>query len=144
MWLSVAFPTYPKCRNNSHKCYHKNCPNGATHSMEINPDNAYVRCPSCGKSWPIKESSYYCTCDYVFSANEVCDEINAIVANAKLIANEIRRSASTWNRMEKLTNNEIEIKTEKTIKSSFGEKVWTVVKNFLPAIVEAVRKWLGI
>ncbi len=144
MWLSVAFPTCPSCRNNSHKCYHRDCSSGGKKPMEINPDTSYVRCPSCGESWHINKSNYYCTCNYVFSANEVSDEINAIVANAKLIANELKRNAETWQRMHSITNRDIEIKTKETIKSNFGEKVWDVLKSFLPTIVEAVKKWLGL
>lgn len=112
--------------------------------MEINPENSFVRCPSCGDNWHIKASNYYCSCNYIFSADDVKEEIDAIVINAKLIAKELQRSASTWNRIESYTNREIEIKAENTIKKSFGAKVWDALKGVLPTIVKAVRAWMGI
>ena len=72
--------------------------------MEINSDNSEVMCPSCGDHWPIWSSSYYCSCGYVFSATEVSVEVEAIVANAKLIANELRRSMETRNRISAITD----------------------------------------
>lgn len=144
MWLSVAFPTCPKCNNNSHKCYHRNCPNGAKKPMEIDPDTSFVHCPSCDSKWEIKDSNYFCSCGYTFTATEVSDEINAIIYNAKIIANELRRTAHTISRINTLTDREIEIKTENTIKKKFGEKVWHTIKTFLPTIIVAVKNWLGI
>lgn len=112
--------------------------------MEINPDTSFVRCPSCEKSWNIKESNYYCSCEYVFSAEDVSIEIDAIVANARLIAQEIRRSAETQRRIRVMTESDIGVEAEKTIKHTFGEKIWETLKGLLPAIVAAVRAWLGI
>jgi uncharacterized membrane protein len=112
--------------------------------MEINPDTKDVRCPSCGRQWYIADTTYYCTCDYIFSAKDVSIEIEAIVANARLIAQEIERAAASRSRIDALTNHAIEITAEKTIKKKFGEKIWTVVKSILPALVSVVRKWLHI
>lgn len=144
MWISVAFPTCPSCHNNSHTCFHRNCPNGAKEPMEIDPETSYVKCPSCNKSWHIKQSNYYCSCNYVFSAEDVSVEIDAIVANAKLIARELERNIASKNRIKELTDNAIETKTKNIIKTKFGEKVWTVLKNILPTIVAVVRTWLKI
>lgn len=144
MWLSVAFPTCPRCRSNSNKCYHKDCPSGGYDPMEINSDTSYVRCPSCNRSWHIKESSYYCTCNHVFSAYDVEVEVDAIVANARLIAQEIQRTAATRQRINAMTTRDIETKARETIKKSFGEKVWAALKDMLPAIVAAVKAWLGV
>lgn len=145
MWLSVAFPTCPSCRNNSNKCYHKTCPQGGKIPMEINPDTAHVRCPSCGKSWHIKESNYYCnTCNYRFSAEDVRIEIDAIVANAKLIAQEMKRIANTRERINTMTYHDIENIAKSTIKKTFGEKLWEIIKKSIPAIVETIKAWLGI
>lgn len=144
MWLSVAFPTCPKCRNNSNECFHRNCPQGAQKPMEINPDTAYVRCPSCEKEWPISSSNYFCTCNYVFSANDVSIEIDAIVANAKLIAAEMRREYATRCRIESLTEHDIASTTEATVKKKFGEKIWMFLKRSLPIVVYVVKKWIGI
>lgn len=144
MWLSVAFPTCPRCRSNSNQCYHKDCRSGARKPMEIDSDTSMVRCPSCGQSWHIKESNYYCTCDYVFSAYDVEVEIDAIVANAKLIAQEIRRTAATRARINALTTRDIELKAQDTIKKTFGAKIWEALKDMLPAIVAAVKAWLGV
>ena len=144
MWLSVAFPTCPRCNNNANKCYHKGCPKGAKHPMEIDPDTAFVRCPTCDKKWGIKESNYFCSCGYSFSANEVSDEINAIIYNAKIIANELKRTAMTINRIHILTENEIETKAKNTIIKKFGTKVWNAIKAFLPTIFLAVKSWLDL
>lgn len=144
MWLSVAFPTCPSCTKNANKCYHKNCPKGAKHPMEINPDTSFVRCPSCNKEWYIMDSNYYCSCGHAFTANDVSIEVNAIVANARLIAQEMRRNAATRSRINNLTNNDIETRTESTIRKTFGDKVWNIIKGSLPAIVETIKIWLGI
>lgn len=144
MWLSVAFPTCPSCMKNSNKCYHRNCPSGGKEPMEINPDTSFVCCPSCGKSWHIKESSYYCSCNYVFSAEDVSVEVDAIVANARLIAQEMKRNAETQKRISSMTTTEIEIKAEKTIRKTFGDKLWETLKNALPAIVAAIKACLNI
>ncbi len=144
MWLSVAFPTCPNCNKNANKCYHKNCPKGATKPMEINPDTSFVRCPSCDKTWPIKESNYYCSCDYIFTAEDVSVEIEAIVATARLIAQEIKRTSETKKRINEMTIEAIENTATTTIKKSFGEKVWSALKDALPIIVAAIRMWLKI
>ncbi len=112
--------------------------------MEINPDSSFVKCPSCGKSWHIKESSYYCSCGYVFSADDVSVEVDAIVANAKLIAQELKRNYDTKKRIMALTTSDIEKETEITIKKTFGEKIWNMIKNAVPAIVVAIKTWLNI
>lgn len=144
MWLSVAFPTCPQCGENSNKCFHRNCPAGAKEPMEINADTAHVRCPSCKKEWHIMDSNYFCSCDYVFSADDVSIEVNAIVANAKLIAQEIKRATETQKRINAITNSEIEITVKHTIRKTFGDKLWETIKSVLPAIVTAVRAWLNI
>jgi len=90
-------------------------------------------------------SAYYCKhpCNYVFSANDVSVEVNAIVANARLIAAEIRRTEGTRARIESMVNREIEIKAETVIKKTFGQKVWELMKKSISAIVVAVKRWLG-
>ena len=144
MWLSVAFPRCPHCGDNANQCYHKDCPKGGKLPMEINSDNAYVRCPSCEREWPIKQSDYYCSCGYVFSADDVSDELNAIIINAKLIANDLKRKIETKNRIERITDTVIANTASDVIKSSFGERVWNLLKSAIPAIVQAVKGWLGI
>lgn len=142
MWLSVAFPTCPSCMKNSNKCYHRNCPEGAKEPMEIDPESSFVHCPSCDKSWNIKESSYYCSCGYVFSADDVSIELDAIVANARLIVQEMKRAAETQKRINDMTTADIEVKAEQTIKKTFGEKLWESLKGLLPTIVLAIKTWL--
>ena len=144
MWLSVAFPTCPKCQNNSNECYHRNCPQGAQNPMEINPETSYVKCPSCKKEWPIKASNYFCSCNYVFSAKEVSIEIDAIVANAKLIVAEMRRQDATLSRIARLTDHDIAVKAEATVKKKFGEKIWMFLKRSLPIIIDVVKTWTHI
>ncbi len=112
--------------------------------MEINTDTSYVRCPSCKKEWHIMSSNYFCSCDYVFSAEDVSIEVNAIVANAKLIAQEIKRASETQKRIAAITNSDIEIRVEHTIRKTFGEKLWETIKGVLPAIVATVKAWLNI
>lgn len=144
MWLDVAFPRCPSCGKNANQCYHRDCPSGGRKPMEINSDSAYVKCPSCTTSWHIRESSYYCSCGYVFSASEVSDELDAIIANAKLIANELKRSMNTRNRINNITDQVIADLAADTIKKGFGEKVWNVIKKSIPAIIQAVKGWLGL
>ena len=98
----------------------------------------------CGHNWEIYESNYYCLCGHHFQTEDVLDEVNAIVANAKLVARELRRNAETMKRIENLTNTEISRHIEKVIKPKFGDVVWGLIKNSLGIIVSAVRKALGI
>lgn len=142
MWMSVAFPTCPKCAKNANKCYHKNCPKGGRTPMQIDSDTSDVRCLDCGKSWKIKESEYYCSCGYVFSARDVSLELDAIISNAKLIASEIERTKLTKERIQAMTDREISRKATDTIKRIGGERVWNMIKNVLPTIVEIIKKWL--
>ncbi len=144
MWLSVGFPTCPSCENNNNRCYHKDCPKGAKEPMQINPDTSVVQCPSCSYEWHIKDSRYYCSCGHVFSADDVIEEVDAIIINAKLIAKELRRAASTRERISSMTTRDIEIKAESTIKKSFGETLWNLIKKSIPSIVVAIKEWFNI
>ena len=112
--------------------------------MEIDSDTAEVKCPSCGDHWPIRSSSYYCSCGYIFSADEVSDEVNAIIYNAKLIANELRRTMDTRSRISAITDKVIADVAADTIKKGFGERVWNLLKKSIPAIIQAVKGWIGL
>ena len=142
MWMSVAFPTCPRCFENANKCYHKNCPKGGKTPLEIDSDTPNVRCLDCGKSWGIKESEYYCSCGYVFSAQDVSLEIEAIIVHARLIAAEIERNKLTKERIQSMTDKEISRKATDTIKRIGDDRIWSIVKNVIPTIVTIIKKWL--
>ena len=142
MWLSVAFPTCPSCKKNSNQCFHKNCPKSGKKPMEIDPETSRVKCPSCNSEWNIMDTNYYCSCGYIFLAKDVSVEIDAIVANARLIAQELKREAEAHQRIINMTTSAIETRAKDTIIKKFGEKIWQALKSFLPTIVVAIRKWL--
>ena len=151
MKVDVSFPRCPSCTNDDYdndKSYHKNCSSGGRIPLVINTDTSWIYCPSCDpryeRGWRITDSVYYCAHGHTFSAAEVMDEVNAIVANAKLIANELKRTYATQQRIRDLTQTSVTNTIEMVIKKHAGQTVWNLLRRSVGAIVSAVGKWLGI
>lgn len=144
MWMSVAFPRCPKCRENGNQCFHKDCKKGGHAPLEIDTDTAQVRCPSCERSWYIRSSTYHCKCGKVFPAEEVSDELDAILVNARLIAKELKRQRDTANRIATITDNVIADIAADSIKKGFGQDYWKKFTHLIPGIVAIIKSWFGL
>ncbi|MEX3653890.1 hypothetical protein ABFW14_12200 [Mycolicibacterium fortuitum] len=75
-FLPLPFPACPGCNNSWKTSFHRNCGG----EIEVEPITRAVRCGSCDNRWIVYDSTFYCSCGNVFSAQEVHKAIDELMS----------------------------------------------------------------
>src|SRR5829696_7145461 len=73
-WIPLPFPTCPSCRRSWVRSYHRNCYFDG--EISINAHLKRAKCEGCDKEWPLMNTRFYCSCNYVFSASDVSSALS--------------------------------------------------------------------
>lgn len=83
-WVQLPFPACPSCGKEWVSSRHRDCAKNG--EVELDPDARLARCDSCSRRWSLSRTTFYCTCDRVFSPAEVESAMSELVRAAQLLA----------------------------------------------------------
>lgn len=69
VWIPLPFPRCPSCHSSWVRCYHRDCYTGG--EILVEPYLKQARCEGCSLQWHVMDTTFYCSCGYVFHASEV-------------------------------------------------------------------------
>ena len=87
MNIPLPFPYCPECGNDSRYCYHAS--DDCEGLLEIDPDTEVVLCTKCQHAWNLRDSRYHCSCGNTFLAKDIEAELDELIEDCKICAEEL-------------------------------------------------------
>ena len=131
LWIPLPFPSCVRCQRSWIRTFHRNCVRSG--EIVIEPSLRQAKCVGCNSQWPVINTTFYCSCNYVFTAAEVANALSAI----NLLRNRLLQQVEAMNLSEAL------IKT----KSRASFQSWLTqtsieIGRILGVAVGKIRRWI--
>lgn len=86
--IPLPFPTCSNCTQSWVECRHRSCQ--AQGKLLIEPRSRIVQCDACYKEWELSQTTFYCSCGYIFQASDVENAINTVNLLKEQLLQQIR------------------------------------------------------